>query len=243
MATDTVSVPPSDFLGLISPEERADLLARAHVRHFRARQFVFRGGSPGENVYIMADGRAKIFGLSKKEVILWFCFPGEIFGLAEVLRGGPRAVYAQACSDCRLYAIAQGEFKRFLSDHPNAAMLVIDMLACRLRVLGDMMQNLTTDDVATRVAKLLMRLCARYGQRVNQDIKLDIKLTHQEIGDMIGANRQTVTVILGDLKRQGAIRIENHCICVQRPERLERLAGLTTLPANDDIRHGKVERQ
>ena len=217
----------SDFLGRMPAAERTALLGLAELRSYRQRERIFHAGSPGEKVYLLADGRVKIFGLSSlgKEVILWFCFPGEVFGLAEMARGGPREVYAEACSNCRVHVIAQRDFKKFLATHPATAMLVIDLLSCRLRVLGDVVQNLTADDVATRVVKLLLRLCARYGRPVAQDIRLDIKLTHQEMADMIGATRQTVTAVMGELRRKGVLGVEDHYICVRRPELLQDMAN------------------
>lgn len=220
---------PSDFLGRMPPAERAALLNLAQPRSYRHRERIFRAGSPGENVYLLAEGRVKIFGLSSlgKEIILWFCFPGELFGIAEMARGGPREVYAEACSDCRVHVIAQREFKEFLATHPATAMLVIDLLSCRLRVLGDVVQNLTADDVTTRVVKLLLRLCARYGRPIARDIRLDIKLTHQEMADMIGATRQTVTGVLGELRRKGVLGVEDHYIRVRHPELLQDMANAT----------------
>lgn len=222
-------LPPSDFIGGMPSAERASLLGLAEMRSFRQTERIFRAGSPGEKVYLLADGRVKIFGLSSlgKEVILWFCFPGEIFGLAEIARGGPREVYAEACSDCRVHVIAQHDFKEFLATHPATAMLVIDLLSCRLRVLGDVVQNLTADDVTTRVVKLLLRLCARYGRPVACNIRLDIKLTHQEMAAMIGATRQTVTGVISELRRKGVLGIEGHYILVRRPELLQDMANVS----------------
>jgi len=221
-------IPPSDFLGKLSPEDRAAVLALADARTFRRHAPVFQAGSPGENVYILVHGRVKIFALSPlgKQVILWFCFPGEVFGLAEMPRGGRREVYAEACADSTVLSIPQQEFKAFLAGHPDSAMRVIELLSCRLRTLGDMLLNLTSDDVSTRVVKLLIRLSARYGRRIaTEDVCLDIDLTHQDIADMIGTSRQTVTSVLSGLRRQGAVRVENHHIHIPSQRLLERLAN------------------
>jgi CRP/FNR family transcriptional regulator len=220
-------IPPSDFLGKLSQEDHAALLALAETRTFRRKAPVFQAGSPGNNVYILKHGRVKIFALSPlgRQVILWFCFPGEIFGLAEMPRGGQREVSAEACADSAVLAIPQQDFKSFLASHPDTAMRVIDLLSCRLRTLGDMLLNLTSDDVTTRVVKLLIRLSARYGRRLaTEDVCLDIDLTHQDIADMIGTSRQTVTSVLSDLRRRGAVRVENHHIHIPSQRLLERLA-------------------
>ncbi len=221
-------IPPSDLLGKMQDRDKGGLLSIASAQSVGKGNAVFQAGSPGKNVYILKEGRVKIFALSAsgKAILLWFCFPGEIFGLAEVPRGGRREVYAEACSDSVVLSVPCGLFKEFLTGHPAAAMLVIDLLSCRLRTLGDMLVNLTADDVATRLIKLLIRLTARYGKRVrSNDIYLDISLTHQEIADMIGTSRQTVTGIFGQLKRQGVVRIEKHCIHIPNRELLERLLG------------------
>ncbi len=221
-------IPPSDFLGKMHRDDHASLLDMAETREFRKQAPVFQAGSPGNNVYILKQGRVKIFALSPlgRQVILWFCFPGEIFGLAEVSRGGQREVYAEACADSVVLSIPQPDFKAFLASHPDTAMLVIDLLSCRLRTLGDMLLNLTSDDVTTRVVKLLIRLSARYGRRLaSEDVCLDINLTHQDIADMIGTSRQTVTAVLSDLRRQGLVRVENHHIHIPSQRLLEHLAG------------------
>ncbi len=218
---------PTDFLGKMASAERQAFLSVSQTRRCKRHGFIFEAGSPGENVYLLNHGRVKIFGLSAlgKEVILWFCFPGEVFGVAEMPRGGRREVYAEACTDCDFYTMPQATFKNFLITHPATAMAVIELLSCRLRVLGDMLQNLTTDDVATRVVKLLLRLCMRYGKRDQHGICLELPITHQEIADMIGATRQTVTEVIGELKRMGAVRVAHHRIWIQREELLERMVA------------------
>jgi CRP-like cAMP-binding protein len=221
-------IPPSDFLGKMRRDDHAALLALAEVREFGKQTPIFQAGSPGNNVYILKQGRVKIFALSPigKQVILWFCFPGEVFGLAEVPRGGRREVYADACAESTVLVIPQQDFKTFLVSHPDTAMLVIDLLSCRLRTLGDMLLNLTADDVTTRIVKLLIRLSARYGRRLaSADVCLDIDLTHQDIADMIGTSRQTVTSVLSELRRQGVVRVDNHHIHIPSQRLLESLAG------------------
>ncbi len=220
---DVWFIPPSDFLSRMREEDRVELLSISQKQSFARNDFIFQAGSPGNNIYILFKGRMKIYQLSPlgKEIIMWFCFPGEVFGLTEVSRGGRREVYAQACTDSELFFVPKKAFQEFLARSPSTAMLVIELLSCRLRTLGDMLLNLTADDVTTRVIKLLTRLSARYGRRTEKDIRLDIPLTHQEMADMIGTSRQTVTSVLGLLKRQGMLRIENRCIHIQKQKLFE----------------------
>ena len=219
-------VPPSDFLGRLSGATRDALYALGHRIAYRKGDAVFQPGSPGDNVYILTQGRIKIFALSPagRTVILWFCFPGEIFGLAEMARAGRREVASEACADSEALVIPQYKFKEFLQRDGEAAMLVVDLLSCRLRGLADMLLNLTSDDVTTRLVKLLIRLSARYGKPVSDaETLLDISLTHQEIADMIGTTRQSASTALNALKRQGLLSVKKHCIHIQNGKMLEDL--------------------
>lgn len=220
-----VPVAPSNFLAQLSEQDARDLVAMGSVQHFPKGAAVFRAGDPGRNVYFLRKGRVKIYQLSPlgREVILWFCFSGEIFGLAEVARGGGRVVDAEACEASEVIAVAQDQFKSFLRSHPEAALLCMQVLSSRLRILGEVLVNLVSDDVNTRIAKLILRLSARYGTRIGKKIYLTIPLTHQEIADMVGTTRQTVTSALSQLKRQGVLSIDSHRIHIESKELLNEL--------------------
>lgn len=224
-AAPSMLVAPSNFLAQLDTQAAAGLLAIATVQHFGKNDFVFRSGAPGNNVYFLRHGKVKIHQLSPlgREVILWFCFPGEIFGLAEVSAGGGRVVNAQACEASEVLAVSQEKFRDYLDRYPRLALLSMQVLSSRLRVLGDMFVNLVSDDVSTRVAKLILRLSARYGTRVGKEVFLNIPLTHQEIADMVGTSRQTVTSVLSSLKRQGILSIDNRRIHIESEELLSEL--------------------
>ena len=218
-------VTPSNFLAQLSARDYAALLSVARLKRYAKGEFVFSAGSPGATVYFLREGKIKIGQCSHlgREVILWFCLPGEIFGMAEVARGGGRVVHAQACEDSEVLTVSQDQYKAFLESHPQVAWLSMQVLSSRLRVLGDMFINLVADDVDTRIAKLILRLSARYGARSGKDILLNIPLTHQEIADMVGTTRQTVTSVLSRLKRRGVLSIENHRILIESEESLNEM--------------------
>lgn len=215
-------VAPSNFLARLPAADYGELRALARAQHYRKGEFIFRAGSPGRHVYFLQSGRVKIYQLSPlgREVILWFCLPGDIFGLAEVARGGGRVVNTQACAPTEVLAVSQEEFRSFLAGHPTTALLSMQVLASRLRLLGEMLVNLVSDDANTRVAKLILRLGARYGTRAGREVVLNIPLTHQEIADVVGSTRQTVTSVLAALRRQGALSIEHHRIRIESEELL-----------------------
>lgn len=211
-------VQASHFLDKLPNATQEDLLSIADEHHYAKSELIFTAGTESEYVYILKSGQIKIYELSPqgKEMILWFCFPGEVFGLSEITRGAKRSVYAHACTPSDIYVIKRTEFNEFLISHPPASMAIIDLLSCRLRGLSGMLSNLTSDDVASRVIKLLTRMSILYGVEKQDILYLNIHLTHQDIADMIGASRQTVSSTINQLKRDGLISIDNHSIHINK---------------------------
>ena len=215
-----VQVVNTDLLGNLTNEQKSDLLAIGSVRRLVEGEYIFKAGMPSEHVYVIRQGRAKVFELSPqgKEVIMWFCFPGEIFGLAEVWLGSQRDVFALACTEMEILQLPRERFRAYLIQNPEIALRLIDVLSGRLRVLSDMVLNLTSNDVSSRLTKLLSRLFQRYGKSQGDRVYLEIPLSHQEIADMIGSSRQTVTSALGKFKYRHGLRIERRKISLVAPD-------------------------
>jgi len=215
----------SDFINKLSVFDRKVLLNIAEQHYFSKAELVFSAGTESEYVYILRTGQVKIYELSSqgKEVILWFCFPGEIFGLSEITRGAQRSVYAQTCTPSNVYLIKRVAFNNYLLRHPEASIATIDLLSCRLRGLSEMLTNLTADDVTSRIIKLLIRMSMLHGVQKQDMLCLNMHLTHQEIADMVSASRQTVSSIMSQLKKQGLLFIENNSIYIHKSSLPEHL--------------------
>lgn len=219
----------SDYLTRLAPADRAALLRLTVEQVFNKGELLFKAGSPGNLVYFLETGRIKIYHLSPtgKEVLLWFCVSGEIFGLAEACQGGCRQIYAEACDASRVLHVRQDEFAGFLAQHPAASLLVNEVLSSRLRNLGNIILSLVADDVNERVTQLIARLAANYGYKTaDGDIHLSIRLTHQEMANMIGTTRQSVTSALSTLKRLGILDVHDHHIQIHDTTILTTTAGV-----------------
>jgi CRP/FNR family transcriptional regulator len=223
---------PTDFVSNLSLQDRQGLYHLGNKRCYRRDEMVFHVGSSSDEVFVLLDGRVKVFELSKegKEVILWFCFPGELFGLSEVFQCSGREVNAQACGQVEVLAIKKPDFERYIKQHTHLAMQVIELLGYRLRELSDVLLNLASEDVTSRVIKLLTRLCSRYGKSDGNHVLLDIALTHQEMADMIGTSRQTVTTVLSTLRKKGILKMEQRSIYLQDMDWIESIAGKLSYP-------------
>ncbi|GMR05459.1 MAG: Crp/Fnr family transcriptional regulator [Gammaproteobacteria bacterium] len=201
---------------------------------YKKGAFVFQAGTPGKNIYLLNKGRIKLYRLSPtgKEITQWFCFPGEVFGLAELPSNKQRSIYAQCCENCEVTTIPLNQFKNLLATSPEIAIQVIEQLSLRLKIVGNTLLNVTADDSRSRIIKLLIRLSKRFGVECNNGILIDVVLTHKELADMVGTCRQTVTTMIGDLKRDGYIEYVNHLIVIHSMSAFEALTipGQTNAP-------------
>lgn len=218
----------ANFLSSLSPQETEDLLSRSRMLELKRRDRLFQAGDQSNDVYIVAEGCIRLFQVSPtgKETILWFNFPGELFGMAEIWRGTLRQVYAVANEATRVYTIRREDFIEFLGAHPEAAMTAIGILSARVRALGHTLGGLASDNVETRIAQLLMRFAAVSSETrcpigaSHGELCVNVRLRHQDIANLIGASRQTVTSTLLKLRESGAVRMVEHHIHIVRADQL-----------------------
>lgn len=225
----------ANFLSSLSQKETQDLMKCSRHLILKSRDHLFRAGDRSSDVYIVASGCIRLFQISStgKETILWLSFPGEIFGIAELWRGNDRQIYAVANEATQVYSIRRKDFTHFLGTHPQAAMKAIGILSARVRALGHILVGLASDNVETRIARLLMRFAAvSSGTRccsssTEDELCVNIRLTHQDIANLIGASRQTVSSTIARLRKIGAVRTVNQHIHIVRPDHMRHLLGLS----------------
>lgn len=224
-----------NFLGHLEEGDKNELYRIGKKRAFAKNDFVFKAGEEDLNVWVVTRGRVKLFGSSAqgRDVLLWFTLAGEVFGLAECLQEGPRQIYARTAEKCEAISIAHTEFKEWLSLRPEVAYYLMQIMAMRMRELGQRFLSLANGNVQMEIAQLMLRLCASYGKLAGQHIHVSIPLTVQDIADMAGASRQGVSTCLAEMKRQGIIDCVRHFMIIKKLENLHQIAeGDTALIHN-----------
>lgn len=231
----------ANFFAQLNKRHQYELMELAVTRQFIRDELIDKLGAQSDSVYVVADGRVKIFELTAdgKEVILWFCSTGEMFGFAETLVASAfsgHQIHAQACGRSELLIIDRSDFEQFIIDNPGAVLPVVQLLGFRLREISEVLMDVTSSDVTSRVIRLLYRLGGLYGKPVKNGLRIDFLLTHQEMADMIGTSRQTVTTVLGDLKRRGFIETEQRTIVIRD---MDSMQGLLQQPDSMHVMRDK----
>lgn len=188
----------------VSPEGRLAFMQRAERRDYRRGEHVFRASDPATRVFFLESGLVKIYHLSPggAATIFWFCAPGELFGAGGISGSKHQAVYGQAIERSTIYAMSRPAFEQLVEEYPRVGLNVIRLLGARLRLACDSMTDNVTQRTETRLARVLLRLARHWGEQTAGGVRFRVQISHQELGNMIGASRQTVNRVLREFVRQ-----------------------------------------
>lgn len=171
-------------------------------------------GLSGDYMYILTEGQVKVTKLSGdgREKILELLGPGDFFGEMSLLDNAVRSASVKSMSETRILALSRNDFLKELRHNPDLAMAVIQELTHRVRQMDEQASSLSFQRVKERTQGLMLRLAK--SSPVREGRQATPPLTHQQIADMIGTSRETVTRIVKRLKDQGWLAQDGKCYLV-----------------------------
>lgn len=213
------------FKGL-SPDERADLVARARMRAYSAGETIFLMGSTGDSMMAVLDGTIRISVPSPegKEIVLAMIQPGEVFGEIALLDGKERTAEATAMTDCTVAVLERRDVLSFLESNPSGWPRLVDLLCGRLRHSDRQIAEMAFLQLPVRLAKALLRMADMAAGLAGARAGARIRLTQRELGNIVGMTRESVNKCLREWQRKGIIRIEDNAIVIVQRDQLENVA-------------------
>ena len=187
---------------------------------------LFTEGDAARNVFVICFGQVKISSTSRdgKTMILKIAGPGDVMGLSAVLANVPHEVTAEAIEPCQVKTVRKQEFVDFLGRHGIASMHAAQSLSGEyLTVFHDAKRLALSGSAAGRLARLLLDW-GRSTANGKPEIRFTMALTHEELANLVGCSRETMTRMLGRFKREKLIQIHGVSILILSPEKLERIS-------------------
>jgi CRP-like cAMP-binding protein len=175
----------------------------------------------GEVLFLLKKGRVQLYRLSPngKKLIVATLGPGAMFGEMSLVGQGMHNTFAESIDDCVLCVMSRADVERLMREKPQVAFRFVESLGDRVTQLESSLEEIAFKSIPARLASLLLRLEAEQGG------KGAVKgYTHQDLGEMLGTYRETITQILNDFKNDGLIEIGRKNINLIARERLEDLA-------------------
>jgi CRP/FNR family transcriptional regulator, cyclic AMP receptor protein len=200
---------------------------------------LFIEGQANRGVHLLCAGRVKLSTTSSdaRVIITRIAEPGEILGLCSALSGGPYEVTAETVEPCQVNFVRREDFLRFLSEHPDACLRVAEQLSRNYHAALEQVRMLgLSHSAACKFARFLLergdrqahapaRRAATPANGGGHAERLTLTLTHEEIGQLIGASRETVTRLFSEFKQDRLIQVKGSTLLLHDRPALEALAN------------------
>jgi CRP/FNR family transcriptional regulator len=206
------------FLRGVNNHEIQDINSRTIHQKFQKKEYIYLSYNRNEKVFFIVHGNVELGYLdeSGRELSLDILGPGEVFGCFTArnfsFRNEKRfgesisGEFARALDKTVLAVLNKDDFEMFLEKYPRFAFKMLKLMSQRISILETKLQNLVFSDVKTRICKLLFSLYQKAGDKRNGEIK--ISLTHQDIANLVASSRETASLHLSELKKNGTIAYE-----------------------------------
>jgi CRP/FNR family transcriptional regulator len=177
-------------------------------------------------VFILCKGRVKLSMTSSegKAVILRIVKPGEVLGMHAVVSGQPYQASAETIEPCQVNFVKGEDFLRFLRQHAEASIHAAQQLSANYQAACEQVRSLSlTHSASEKVARFLLESSVN-GKLTKEGIRVRLTMTHEEIGQIIGTTRETVTRTLGEFKSKRLVSINGSVLLIPNKAALETFA-------------------
>ncbi len=211
-----------DLFQRLGPEQLAALESRSRVRKFPRGTPIYLPADLADGVLVLAEGRVKIGSFTEdgKQTILAFIEPGEIFGELSLMGSEEREEYAEAVEKSIVVLVPKEVMEQLLAENPEVSLGITKLFGMRRKRVERRLKYLLFRSNRERLVHLLLELAEQYGRPIEGGLDLRIKLSHQDLANIIGSTRETVTVVLGELQSEGFLQLGRRKIVLSDIDRL-----------------------
>lgn len=192
-------------------------------RKYKRNMIIFMEGDPGEAFYYIKSGKVKIYRTYEdgKEHILHIFGDGEVFGEATLFNNIPYPASAIVYEDSVIGIIKNRDLEKLMRENSEMSLKLIKILTKKLLFAQQKVRDLAFNDVFARTASQLVKLAADYGKKTDKGIRIEIQLSRQELADMVGTTRETVSRVISKFKKEKSITEEEDKIIILNEDKLK----------------------
>jgi len=189
---------------------------------------LFVEGQSPRGVFMLCNGRVKLTTCSSdgKAIISRIAEAGEVLGLSATVSDRPYMATAETLVPCQVNFISRDDFLRFLKENGTACLRVSEHLSNNYHIAFEQVRSLgLSHTAAEKLARLILEWCDKNGKESEKGITLKLTLTHEEIAQIIGSSRETVTRLLTDFKNKQLVQIKGSTLIVPQKAALAALVS------------------
>lgn len=210
-------------LSTLSATELEQLSAIAQPRRAPKFQFIFMPDEPADALFFLVKGRVKAgtFSPEGREIIKEVLQPGAIFGDLALAGEVLRSEFAQALQEeVEYFVVKMSDFQDLMHQCPRLLFACLQHLSQRLQRVEERLTRLVVKDARERIIEFLLETAGKEGRRVGYETLVKHYLTQQDIANLTGTSRQTVTSVLNDLRKSNLIYFNRNSILIRDLKKL-----------------------
>lgn len=197
--------PQMDLIRLLEEEEKGKRgLQTIRKKTYRKEEYIYLSGEKATEIYIIINGRVKIEN-HNKTLITNVLMDGELFGEGAIIGEDHRVDHAKTMEATELYVLNMEELNDQMRYRSNLIAYAINILGTRLMAAEKKVESFILKNSRSRIIEFLYKLAHKRGQRVGYEVVVRNFFTHKEIADITATSRQTVTMVLNELRTKNIL--------------------------------------
>jgi CRP/FNR family cyclic AMP-dependent transcriptional regulator len=184
------------------------VFAAGSVRRFEHGGVISDPEGRPERTFYCAAGTLKVTKLlaSGREILITILQTGSLWSDRAVLNGYWREVYIEAMESSDVHAIDNVAFETFLRERPERLTRFMQRISEQVSDALTLLDDFRGRDVASRLARVLVKFSQQYGVQTDVGVRIDLPVTHQDLANMIGTARETVSRNMARFRQKGYVR-------------------------------------
>lgn len=193
-----------------------------NVVNFKKGDYVYMPEDSSDKIFFIISGKIKIgsYRENDKEVAHTILQKGDVFGELAMIGETSRKDFAQAIEDSEIIPIKLEEVKKQMKNHSGLSILIMKMMGARVHEMEQRLESLVFKDSRTRIIEFIILSLEKSGQRMGYEWVLRNFITHQDIANITATSRQTVTMVLNELKNENIIHFDRKRLLIRDLDRL-----------------------
>lgn len=217
---------PGGFLSAISDRAVQAFDAVKYTCSYPAGAVLFLEGQESSGVFLLCKGRVKLMmtGSDAKSIIVRIVEPGEVIGLECAISSKPSSMTAETFDPCVVHFVKRHAVRALMQDHHTLSVAIAEQLSNDYRSACFNIRSLALSRTASeRVVQFLLEWATK-GRETDEGLRVNIPLKHEEIAQMVGVSRETVTRTLTELKHKALITMKGPAMLIHDKSALKALS-------------------
>jgi CRP/FNR family cyclic AMP-dependent transcriptional regulator len=209
---------------------RESLAAFNQIKHatvFPEGAVIFFEGQIPRGIFMLCQGQAKLSTTARdgKTLILRIAKPGEVLGLHAIVTGKPYELTVETMQPCQLNFVSREDCLPFLRNHRDACLLAAQHISRDFQDACNVIRSIgLSHSISERLAKFLLESSAE-GQIANGIVRAKLALTHEDIAQLIGTSRESITRTLSEFRKKEIVELRGSTLIIRNKPALERLVA------------------